>query len=185
VNEKTTRRKNLRVFTISLSFMAFAFGLFGPFYYIFINQIGGTIESFGIATGLVVLSSSLVSLVAGKYSDKYGRKPFLIAGGYASAVIVFLYTMISSLWQLYLLQILNGLVVSMFHISETSFLADVTKKKNRGADIGTYNAVVGILEALAIFVGGFIAGKFGFDIVFYIVSVIFVMTTTLLLKVRE
>ena len=46
--------------------MALAFGLFGPFYLIFINDIGGSIENFGIAVGLVVLSGALISLVAGR-----------------------------------------------------------------------------------------------------------------------
>ena len=179
------KSRNLKIFTLSNSLMAFAFGLFGPFYYIFINEIGGSIENFGIAAGLVVLSSALVSLVAGKYSDKFGRKPFLIFGGYASAVLVFLYTIIGSIWQLYVLQVFNGLIVSIFATSEASFLADITEKESRGANIGKYNAYVGVAEALAIFAGGFLAGEFGFKIVFYIVSVIFVVTTTIMLRLEE
>lgn len=165
--------------------MAFAFGLFGPFYYIFINDIGGTIENFGIAVGLVVLSGASVSMISGKYSDKFGRKPFLIIGGYASAILVFLYTIIDSLWQLYTLQILNGIIVNLFETSESSFLGDVTEKKSRGVNIGKYKAVVGIAEGLAILAGGFLAGGFGFKIVFYVVSTIFVITTTILLKIKE
>ena len=165
--------------------MAFAFGLFGPFYFIFINDFGGSIENFGIAVGLVVLSGALVSLLAGKYSDKFGRKPFLIFAGYASAILVFLYTIIGSMWQLYVLQIFNGLIVALFETSEASFLGDITKKESRGADIGKYDAFVGIAEAIAIFAGGFLAGKFGFEIVFYIVAIIFVITTTIMFKLKE
>lgn len=179
------RKRNLSIFTFSSSLMAFAFGLFGPFYYIFISDLGGTIENFGIAVGLVVLSGALVSLIAGKYSDMFGRKPFLIFGGYASAVLVFLYTIIGSLWQLYLLQVFNGLIVALFETSEASFLGDITEKESRGADIGKYDAYVGIAEAIAIFAGGFLAGRFGFEVVFYIVAAIFVVTTTLMLKLRE
>ena len=132
---KPLRRRNFRVFTLSNSLMALAFGLFGPFYLIFINEIGGSIENFGIAVGLVVLSGALVSLIAGKYSDKFGRKPFLIIGGYASAIIVFLYTIIGSLWQLYLLQIFSGLIISIFETSESAYLADITEKRKRGEKI--------------------------------------------------
>ncbi len=178
-------KRNLKIFTLSNSLMAFAFGLFGPFYYIFINNLGGSIENFGIAVGLVVLSGALVSLFAGKYSDRVGRKPFLIFAGYASAVLVFLYTIINSIWQLYLLQVLNGLIVSLFETSESSFLGDITEKESRGADIGKYDAFVGIAEAFAIFAGGFLAGRFGFELVFYIVSVIFIITTTIMLKLKE
>jgi len=179
------RKKNLRIFTFSNSLMAFAFGLFGPFYLIFINDLGGSIENFGIAVGLVVLSGALMSLIAGKYSDKFGRKPFLILGGYASAIIVFLYTIIGSLWQLYLLQILSGIIISIFETSEHSFLGDITKKQERGTEIGKYRVFVGIAEALAIFMGGFLVGKFGFEIMFYIISIFFVISTTIMFKLNE
>lgn len=179
------RKKNLKILTFSTSLMAFAFGLFGPFYLIFINKIGGSIENFGIAVGLVTLSASLVSLIAGKYSDRFGRKPFLLIGGYASAVIVFLYTIIGSLWQLYLLQIFNGLIVAFFETAEHSFLGDLTKKQERGMEIGKYTAFLGVAEALAIFAGGFFAETFGFEIVFYIVSIIFLVSTTIMFKLKE
>ena len=46
-------------------------------------------------------------------------------------------------------------------------------------------AFIGIAEALAIFVGGFLAGSFGFKILFYIVSVIFIISTTILFRLKE
>ena len=165
--------------------MALAFGLFGPFYLIFINDIGGSIENFGIAVGLVVLSGALISLVAGKYSDSIGRKPLLIIGGYASAIIVFLYTVIGSIWQLYLLQIFSGLIISVFETSESAYLADITKKQKKRTDIGRYDSYVGFAEALAIFAGGFLTGKFGFELIFYVVSIIFVISTTIMFKLEE
>ncbi len=165
--------------------MAVAVGLFGPFYLIFISKLGGSIENFGIAVALVVLSGAFASLFTGKYSDKIGRKPLLIIGCYASAIIVFLYTTINSLWQLYLLQIFNGLILSIFETSESAFLGDITKKETRGSEIGKYDAFVGIAEALAIITGGFLVGKFGFEIVFYIVSLILLVSATIMFKLKE
>ena len=178
-------KKNFRIFTFSNALMALAFGLFGPFYLIFINDIGGSIENFGIAVGLVVLSGAFMSLIAGKYSDSIGRKPLLIVGGYMSAVIVFLYTVIGSVWQLYLLQICSGIIISMFETSEAAYLADITEKQRRGSDIGKYDAYIGFAEAIAIFAGGFLAGAFGTKIVFYMVSIIFIVSTTIMFKLKE
>jgi DHA1 family multidrug resistance protein-like MFS transporter len=178
-------RRNFKIFTFSNSLMALALGLFGPFYLIFINDIGGSIENFGIAVGLVVLSGAFVSLAAGKYSDLIGRKPLLIFGGYSSAVIVFLYTMIGSVWQLYLLQIFSGLIIAIFEISESAYLADITEKGKRGRDMGRYDAYVGFAEAFAIFLGGFLVGSFGFELIFYAVSIIFIISTTVMLRLKE
>ena len=66
-----------------------------------------------------------------------------------------------------------------------AFLGDITKKARRGRDIGKYNALLGIAEAAAIFVGGFLTGIFGFEIVFYIVALIFIGSTTVLFRVKE
>lgn len=179
------RRKNFKIFTLSNSLMALAVGLFGPFYYIFINDFGGSIENFGIAAGLLVLSGTLFSLFSGKISDKIGRKPFLIVGGFASAIIVFYYTMINSLWQLYLLQILSGIITADFETAEGSYLGDLTTNEKRGEEIGRYDAMIGIFEAIAIFTGGFLAARFGFEFVFYIVSAISLISTLIMLKLKE
>jgi len=179
------RKKNFRIFTLSNSLMALAVGLFGPFYYIFINNFGGSIENFGIAAGLLVLSGALFSLVAGKFSDKIGRKPFLIIGGFASAIIVFSYTIIGSLWQLYLLQIFSGIITAGFETAEGAYLGDITSKEKRGEEVGKYDAMIGIFEAVAIFAGGFLAARFGFEIVFYIVAIIALISTIIMLKLKE
>lgn len=185
MKKERLRKKNFRIFIFSNSLMALAVGLFGPFYYLFINNIGGSIENFGIATGLLVLSGALFSLFAGKSSDKIGRKPFLIIGGFATAIIVFLYTIINSVWQLYLLQIFSGIIAAGFKTAEGAYLGDLTDHSKRGKEIGKYDAIIGISEAFAIIAGGFLAGRFGFKVIFYGVSIIALISTFVMLKLRE
>jgi DHA1 family multidrug resistance protein-like MFS transporter len=185
MKKERLRKKNFKIFVFSNSLLALAIGLFGPFYYIFINDIGGSIENFGIAAGLLVLSGALFSLFAGKFSDKIGRKPFLVIGAFASAIIVFLYTIINSTWQLYLLQIFSGIITAGFETAEGAYLGDLTDHNKRGEEVGRYDAIIGIFEAGAIFIGGFLAGRFGFKLVFYIVSFISLISAFIMLKLRE
>lgn len=180
-----TRKKNLNVFIFSNSLFALAVGLFGPSYLIFISEMGGGIENFGFALGLIALSGALTFLIFGKYSDRIGRKPFLIIGGYASALIVLSYTLIDSVWQLYLVQILSGFIVALFEISEEAFLGDETRKDNRGSTLGKYYAVLGIIEAIAIFSGGMLATKFSFNIISYIISAICIIAASFMFKISE
>ena len=74
------RKKNFKIFTISNSLMALAVGLFGPFYYIFINDFGGSIENFGIAAGLLVLSGALFSLFSGNFVSRQKNWHFVLPG---------------------------------------------------------------------------------------------------------
>jgi MFS family permease len=179
------RKRNIQILTFSNSLMALAFGLFGPFYLIFINQIGGGIENFGIAVGLIVLADSLTSFFVGRYSDKFGRKPFLLLGALASALVVFFYTIIGTVWQLYIIQIFSGIIIAIYETSEHALLADLTKRYERGKEIGKYYLYTGIAEAIALVIGGFLVVKYGFKPIFYIVSIIFVISTIFLFKIKE
>ena len=185
MNKEKIRKRNFKIFTLSNSIMALAVGLFGPFYYIFINDFGGSIENFGFAAGLLVLSGALFSFVSGRISDKIGRKPFLIIGGFASSIIVFSYTIINSIWQLYILQILSGIISSGFETAEGSYLGDITSHEKRGEEMGQYDAMLGIFEAVAIFAGGILAGLFGFKLVFYLVAGVSLLATLVMLKLKE
>jgi MFS family permease len=156
-----------------------------PFWIIFLQDFGGSIEQFGFAIGLMMLAQSVTSYYVGKYSDKLGRKIFLIIGGFILAGVVFAYTLITSLLQLYILQIINGITSSMQATMETTFLGDITKKIKRGADIGRFHAIVGIMAAVSMMAGGFVVGRLGFKIIFYITAAIIFVSTFMLFYIKE
>ena len=185
MKQKNLRKWNYKVFLVSNSLGYFAGGLIGPFYVLFLQEIGGTIENFGIAVGILLLAESLTSYFVGKYSDKLGRKPFLIASGFFSSLILFLYTLVSSLYQLFILQIANGINEAVWKTTETTFLGDITKKVSRGAQIGKYRAIIGVFTGLAIIIGGKIVGKFGFSLMFYATVLIIALSTSILFLIKE
>lgn len=180
-----SRFANYKIFLVSSSVLGFAFGLFAPFWIVFIQQFGDGIQQFGFSIGLMVLAQSLTSYFSGKFSDKLGRKIFLIIGGVFLALIVFAYTLIESLLQLYVLQVLNGVATAILMTMETTFLGDVTKRKSRGLNVGKYHAIVGIMSAIAMMGGGFVVGEFGFKVIFYIVSGIIFISALVILKIKE
>jgi len=179
------KAENFKIFLFSSSLGYFASGLIGPFYVLYINKLGGSIENFGIAYGLLIFIQSLASYFTGKYSDKLGRKVFLIVSNLASAIVFLLYLFVSTLWQLFILQILNGLNTAMWFVAETAFLADITKKKTRGLILGKYRTIVGLLTGFAMISGGLIVGKFGFELIFYIYSFITALSTLPLFLIKE
>ena len=166
--------------------MNFGWGLIGPFYYLYVNQLGGgSLEQFGIAFGIMYFASALASIIAGKYSDKLGRKPFLIGTSIMYAIIIYGYTMINTDIQLYIAQALIGIVGSIEQTMNASFLGDVTKKSKRGFQIGIVQSLVEMFSGVAMVIGGFLIGATGFKIIFYIVSIIIVMGALILLGLKE
>lgn len=178
-------RINYRILLLSNSVMAFAIGLFMPFWIVFLQDFGGSIESFGFAIGLMALSQSITSYFCGRYSDRVGRKIFLIIAGFAITAVIIAYTLITSMIQLYILQVVNGITQAIQMTMETTMLGDVTKKVSRGADIGKYHAVIGILAAIAMMGGGFLVGQLGIKIIFYITAVLFFISTIVLFYIKE
>jgi len=180
------RLTNLTIFTIASSLMNFGWGLIGPFYYLYVNQLGGgSLEQFGIAFGIMYFASALASIIAGKYSDKLGRKPFLIGTSLMYAVVIYGYTVINTDIQLYIAQALIGVIGSVEQTMNASFLGDVTKKGKRGFRIGTVQSLVEMFSGIAIVIGGFLIGQTGFKIIFYIVSILIAIGSVILLGLKE
>ncbi len=178
------RKKNYRVFVLANLIISFSAGLLGPFYIVFIERFAG-MESFGAAIGIMVIASSLTSYFAGKYSDKFGRKIFLVATSFVGSFIIFAYTLISNVFQLFILQALSGINNSIYQTTSIAFLGDVTIKQSRGKDVGKYNAVVGVVEGIAMFLAGFLVAKIGFKVIFYVTALLSFISSFIFLKIEE
>jgi len=180
-----SKLKNFRYLLISTSISTLVGGIIGPFYVLFVQKLGGTLENFGISFGLMAVSQSLTSYMIGKYSDKLGRKTFLILSNITSAIAILFYLAISSPTQLFILQIFYGIIGAMWRTSETAFLGDITKRKIRGLMIGKYNAIVGLLEGIAMIIGGFVVGRLGIEVMFYVSSFAIGISTIPLFLIKE
>jgi MFS family permease len=176
---------NFRYLLISSSMGALMGGIFGPFYVLYLQKIGGGFENFGFAYGLFAIAASITSYVVGKYSDKFGRKPFLILTNFAYAIILVSYTFVTSVMQLFVLQILFGITDSAWGISETAFLGDITKKKQRGRVLGKYDMVLGLLRGIAMLLSGILVSRMGFEIIFYLMAATDLVSVVPLLFIKE
>ena len=177
---------NYNLFLASNALLSFAMGMFAPFWIVFIQDFGGrSFEQFGFSIGLMVLAQSITSYFAGRYSDKLGRKTFLIAGGFMLAAVTFAYTIITSIPQLYILQVIDGAVGAIQLTTGTAFLGDITTRTSRGKDLGKYHALVGIMSAIAMMGSGFVVGQSGYKIIFYITAGLIFISTLFLFSIKE
>jgi len=176
---------NLNIFIISTAIFQFGFGLIGPFYVVYLQKIGGSIENLGISYAIMTIFQSLFSYIGGRYSDKFGRKPLLIWTGYIYSILMMTYPSVQNIIQLYILQALVGIVAAISLVASTTFLADITHRSKRGHQIGLFKTIVGIAFGLAMVGSGFAIGKFGYGIIFYAVGIIGIISTILLHWIKE
>jgi len=182
---KKLKLDNFSYLLLSSVLGAAVWGVFGPFYILYIQRLGGGLENFGFALGLFSIANSITSYFVGKYSDKFGRKPFMIVTSLAYGIIIFSYTLVASVAQLFALQIIFGVIDSAWKISETAFLGDITKKKHRGRILGTYNFVLGTLEGVAMLFSGVLVGVMGFQIIFYLTAAANLVSAIPLFFIKE
>ena len=181
----TPSARNLLIFTTVSSIWAVVFGLIGPFYVIHVERLSGGMEKLGIAFSIMVILQSVTSYFAGHFSDKLGRKPFLFLTAYIDAFILFLYTIIDETYQLYLLQGMLGITNGVADTIQTSLLGDLTIKEKRGRVVGKFNAVVSLASAGGLALGGYMVKLYGLNSLFYLASIVVVLSTMLLLFIVE
>jgi MFS family permease len=182
---KHRRILNYQLLLLFSGIDALAAGLFMPFWIIFIQEFGGSIESFGIAVGLMALAGALTSYFVGRHSDVLGRKPFLVTAEVVMAAIMVTYTLITELWQLYALQVASGIVTAMTVTMGQTLLADNTVRGTRGKDVGRFNALGGVVGAFAMMGGGYLAGELGIKVIFYVTASLMLLAGLAASRIRE
>jgi DHA1 family multidrug resistance protein-like MFS transporter len=133
----------------------------------------------------MILLQSLTSYLAGRFSDKLGRRPFLLVTAYANVIILFLYTVINETYQLYILQAMIGITSGVEDTISTTLLGDLTIKEKRGKSIGKFNAIVSLSSAVGLACGGYLAKYYGLKSLFYLAAVIVALSTVLLFFINE
>ena len=109
----------------------------------------------------------------------------MVGAGLAIAVIIVSYTLITSLVELCVLQVVYGVVGAVDSTAGSAFLGDTTEKDSRGKDVGRLHAITGVTAALAIMGGGYTSRWFGIDVIFYFVAALVVASTLILLFIKE
>jgi MFS family permease len=109
------------------------FRLYAPVMVIYFERITGSYTSAMSILSMVMLSSALLEVPTGIYSDKIGRRQTLILGTFASLVSVICYAIGLSYWFLFLGAIFEGLGRALFSGNNDSLLHDtLTELNERG-----------------------------------------------------
>lgn len=177
--------RNLVIYTTVSSVWGIIFGLIGPFYVVYIEKLSGGMEKLGMAFAIMVLLQSIATYLAGHYSDKIGRKPFLLVTSYVDSVVLILYTIISETHQLYILQGVIGVTNGVHGTIRTSLLGDLTVKEKRGGVVGKFNAIVSLASAVGLALSGYLVKYYGFTFLFYLAAIVVALSTVLLFFIQE
>ncbi len=117
-------------------------------------------ETFGaspMVTGFLVASYAAAQLVGapilGRLSDRYGRRPVLLASIAGTFIGFLLLGFANSLWMLFAARVIDGLTGGNISVAQ-AYITDVTDRKDRAKGLGIIGAAFGLGFIIGPVVGG-------------------------------
>ncbi len=153
VTAPTGNRKALGVLFLTVVLDLVGFGIVIPLQTFFAEQFGAT----PIQVTLLMASYSLAQFVAapvwGQLSDRFGRRPTLLASIFMTAVMLTGFASSTSFGMLLMFRTLHGVMTANIPIAQAC-VADLTTPENRARGMGMIGAAFGIGFTIGPFIGG-------------------------------
>jgi len=97
---------------------------------------------------------TLVSVPAGAFSDKIGRRRIIVGGWLVYTAIYLGFAVAGKGWHVWVLYAIYGIYYGLTYGTTKAMVADLVPEALRGTAYGTYNAVLGILDFPASLIAG-------------------------------
>jgi len=132
-----------------------------------ISELHG-FEHYSAVVTAYMIASTAVLPIAGKLSDVYGRKPFLLCGVVWFMAASALCGFADSMLQLVIFRALQGLGAGVLQTMAFTTIADLYPPAQRGRVIGIAASVFGLSSVIGPLIGGFLTDGPGWRYAFYV-----------------
>lgn len=176
--------KIIKFLIISESVTMLGLGFVTPIFAIFIIDkiTGGNIKVAGFAGTVYMIAFALTRLPTAYGVDrkmKENQRLYLLTGGtILFGISYFLYLLVRFPWQVYLLQILSGIGSGSRYSAFTNLYTRYIDKGLESFEWGINAVVTSLALAATAAIGGILANKFGFDIIFVLVGIFVLLSST-------
>ncbi|WLV25188.1 MFS transporter [Aciduricibacillus chroicocephali] len=114
------------------------------------STVGYLVASFAVA-------QLIVSPIAGRWADRFGRKRMIVIGLIVFGISEFIFGIGKAIEALFLSRVLGGISAAFIMPAVTAFIADITTPKERSKALGYMSASINTGFIIGPGVGGFLA----------------------------
>jgi EmrB/QacA subfamily drug resistance transporter len=132
-----------------------------------IAELGG-MDYYSWVFTIYMLTSAVTTILIGRLSDIYGRKPFLLIGIFVFTVGAFLAGTSEDIYQLITYRGIQGLGAGMIMSSAFTAVGDLFSPRERGKWNGLMSSVFGLASVFGPTMGGYIVDHFDWHWVFWV-----------------
>jgi len=148
-------------------------------------------QAVGLLVLLISASGALVSVPAGRFSDRFGRKPLIYASGVALSLLLFPVLLVPRYDLLVALSLLFGVGYGVYAAVDWALATDVMKRREaHGTEMGVWQTSFVLPQILAGLAGRGVDGlnriafPLGYQVVFSLAALAFLAGTLLVSRVR-
>ncbi len=134
--------RNLAIVALIAVVNALGYGIIIPILYSYSRQYGLSDFENGLLFSIFAACSFIATPIIGRLSDKYGRKPLLVASIFGTAVSFFMMAWAPNVFFLFLARALDGATAGNISVA-SAVIADTTDLKNRAKGFGLIGAAFG------------------------------------------
>lgn len=166
VAEATMFTRAFLVLWVALFVGTAGIGMVSPLLPIFAEELGATGIWLGLAFSGFAISQLAVTPVVGRLSDRFGRKPFLVAGMSIFCLAAVGYVFSANYQELVAARIFSGLGAALVFPIAFAYIGDLAPHQREGTYMGAFNVAQMLGFGSGPLVGGLLADAGGMDATF-------------------
>ncbi len=170
----------LVILCIEVMLVMVGFGLIMPVLPQYALDYGVNITLVGLLITAFGVSRLFLDIPVGRFTDRIGRRPVLVAGPAVMAISSLACGLAGSYGQLLVFRLLQGVGSSMMTTAGNIALADISTPANRGQTMSLYQGSLLLGAGLGPTLGGFIAEYFGMRAPFFVLAVLTLLASLVL-----
>ncbi|QFG00590.1 MFS transporter [Psychrobacillus glaciei] len=168
------QRKKLFVLMINMFIAVASFGIIIPILPAYLKSIGQGGTAAGLMIAIFAGAQLIMSPIAGKWADQYGRRIMIIAGLSGLALSMFVFYLSDSVGILYVSRVIGGAGAALLIPAIFAYVADITTMDQRAKGNSFISAAMSLGIVIGPGIGGFLA-DFGLKMPLLISAVVGVL----------
>lgn len=162
-----SHKGRLPILMVNMFIAMLGIGLIIPVLPEYLKEFGASGKEAGTLVAAFGLTQFLFSPLAGKWSDRFGRKKLIVLGLFLFSIANLIFATAQELWMLYASRFINGIGSAMMVPSMMAYVADITTLEKRGKGLGLLGASMSLGFVIGPGIGGFLA-EIGVRAPFYV-----------------
>jgi MFS transporter, DHA1 family, multidrug resistance protein len=160
-------KKTFPVLGLSIFASMLGVGIVAPLLPLYAEKMGATGLWIGMIFAGFSISRAIVMPIAGRFSDRSGRKVFLSVGLLTYAVISLGYIWADDPFQLMLVRLIQGVAAGLVIPIAQAYVGDMSPQGEEGRWQGYFNAAFFSGFGFGPLMGGALTDHFGMNVAFY------------------